>query len=354
MHADLKAGKFPELSENNTTLMYKYLTRDVWAELKDHKTVSTGWTLAKAINPGCINQHDRVGVWAGDIESYKDFERIFLPIIKEYHGVSKHTISDLEPAKVTGEIKHSELIESTRIRLARNLHGFPLSPISKDHLLKIEELMKTVFERLEGDFAGTYYTVETVPRPEFELMLKNHYIFDRGDPVQAAAGCYDYWPTGRGIFINHHRTFLVWVNEEDHLRIISMQKGSDVISAFDRLAKGVKVIEDEIKNIKGNEQAFLCDENLGMITRCPTNLGTGLRCSVLMNLHNLHKLEGAKELNKLAQHSGCHVHASRDLGDKDICYVSNRYCLGRPAHELVQNLIDTVNKLAKMELNASG
>lgn len=51
------------------------------------------------------------------------------------------------------------------------------------------------------------------------------------------------WPEGRGIFHNAEKTFLVWVNEEDQLRIISMQKGGDVKGVFERLARGIKAVQ---------------------------------------------------------------------------------------------------------------
>ena len=51
------------------------------------------------------------------------------------------------------------------------------------------------------------------------------------------------WPEGRGIFHNAEKTFLVWVNEEDQLRIISMQQGGDVKGVFERLARGIKAVQ---------------------------------------------------------------------------------------------------------------
>ena len=55
-----------------------------------------------------------------------------------------------------------------------------------------------------------------------------------------AAGGYNDWPTGRGIYFNEEKNFLVWVNEEDHLRIISMQKGGDLGAVYKRLVKVIK------------------------------------------------------------------------------------------------------------------
>ena len=89
------------------------------------------------------------------------------------------------------------------------------------------------------------------------------------------------WPEGRGIFHNKEKTFLVWINEEDQLRIISMQKGADILAVFTRLSIAASEIEKVAK--------FSQDDRLGYITSCPTNLGTALRASVHVKLPLLAK-----------------------------------------------------------------
>ena len=90
------------------------------------------------------------------------------------------------------------------------------------------------------------------------------------------------WPEGRGIFHNKDKTFLVWVNEEDQLRIISMQKGGDVKGVFERLARGIKAVGDSVKAESGKD--FQISPKFGYIHSCPTNLGTGMRASVHVDL----------------------------------------------------------------------
>ena len=86
------------------------------------------------------------------------------------------------------------------------------------------------------------------------------------------------WPEGRGIFHNDAKTFLMWVNEEDQSRIISMEKGGDVKGVFARLARGIKAVGDAVKAESGKDYAL--SEQYGYIHSCPTNLGTG-KISVL-------------------------------------------------------------------------
>jgi arginine kinase len=109
--------------------------------------------------------------------------------------------------------------------------------------------------------------------------VADHFLFKEGDRFLQACGLNRDWPEGRGIFHNEEKTFLVWMNEEDQLRIISMQQGADLGAVFTRLAKGVTQIESMVK--------FAHDEHLGYITSCPTNLGTALRASVHIHLPKL-------------------------------------------------------------------
>ena len=74
---------------------------------------------------------------------------------------------------------------------------------------------------------------------------------------------------------------MIWVNEEDHLQIISMQQGTDLGLVFRRLCNAVKAIE------ANKQMSFAHDERLGYLTSCPSNLGTTLRASVLVKLPNL-------------------------------------------------------------------
>merc|ERR1711941_115656 len=81
---------------------------------------------------------------------------------------------------------------------------------------------------------------------------------------------------------NADKTFLVWVNEEDQLRIISMQKGGDVKGVFERLARGIAAVGDSVKAESGKD--FLLSPKFGYIHSCPTNLGTGMRASAHVDL----------------------------------------------------------------------
>ena len=113
-----------------------------------------------------------------------------------------------------------------RIRVGRSVEGFGLSPgITRDQRLGLEVLMKSAFAKLVGDLAGKYFPLLGMEEADRQQLVDDHFLFVSGDKNLIAAGMQRDWPEGRGIFHNAEKSFLVWVNEEDQLRIISMQGG---------------------------------------------------------------------------------------------------------------------------------
>jgi protein-arginine kinase len=111
--------------------------------------------------------------------------------------------------------------------------------------------MGKVFSTLQGDLAGTFYKHTDMTPDEQKSLIDKHFLFRGKDAMQAASGYHAYWPWGRGIFVSKDEKFLLWINEGDHLRIISMEKGGDTKSVFDRLGRGVKAIEEGLKKVTG-------------------------------------------------------------------------------------------------------
>merc|ERR1712154_651720 len=120
----------------------------------------------------------------------------------------------------------------------------PESPSSSVLMLN---LMKNALSKLTGDLAGTYYPLTGMDEKVRQQLVDDHFLFVSGDRNLTVAGMERDWPEGRGIFHNAAKTFLIWINEEDQLRIISMQKGGDVKGVFERLARGIKAVGDSVK-----------------------------------------------------------------------------------------------------------
>merc|ERR1711936_1350053 len=338
---------FPEIKSKHS-LVAKYVTEPLWAKLSRARTMTSDFSLAKAIACAVEFDNQHCGIYAGDWDSYKVFADVFDPLIQDYHGIAAdatHT-SDMDHTKIKGNIDPAAPVHSTRIRVGRSIDGFGLSPgITKEQRLGVENLMKKAFANLKDDLAGTYYPLTGMNEKVRQQLVDDHFLFVSGDPNLKVAGMERDWPEGRGIFHNKDKTFLTWVNEEDQLRIISLQKGGDVKGVFERLARGIKAVGDSVKKESGKD--FCLDSKYGYIHSCPTNLSTGMRASVHVDLPGWTK-EGLKSLAARCEELHLQPRGTRGEsgGQTGITYdISNKHRLGYSEVELVQKMIDGVNTL---------
>jgi len=338
---------FPEIKSTHS-LVAKYVTKPIWEKLSRAVTKTSGFTLEKAI--ACAVQFDNqhCGIYAGDWDSYKVFSDVFDPLIQEYHGISPDAVhtSDMDVGKIKGNIDPTAPVNSTRIRVGRSIDGFGLSPgITKEQRIGVESLMSKAFANLTGDLAGSYFPLTGMNEVIRQQLVDDHFLFVSGDRNLKVAGMERDWPEGRGIFHNKDKTFLTWVNEEDQLRIISMQSGGDVRAVFDRLARGIKAVGDSVKAESGKD--FMLDAKYGYVHSCPTNLGTGMRASVHIDLPG-YTAEGVKILEARCEELHLQPRGTRGEsgGQTGVTYdISNKHRLGYSEVELVQKMIDGVNTL---------
>merc|ERR1711990_314168 len=251
------------------------------------------------------------------------------------------TSEGLENAEFSEE--DSAMVNSTRIRVGRNLAGYPLGPgVSREQRNEIMDKVVEACGKFEGDLKGTFYPLEGMEEATRQQLVDDHFLFKEGDRFLAACNLNRDWPSGRGIFHNDAKTFLVWVNEEDQLRIISMQPGAGIKEVFDRLCRAAKEIEKLCE--------FAQDDHLGYITSCPTNLGTALRASVHIKLPKL--MNNKKQFNEIADKYFVQIrgiHGEHTETNDGVFDISNRRRLGRSERELVQDMIDGVHALIDAE-----
>jgi creatine kinase/arginine kinase len=337
---------YPNFPDDCRSLLSKYLTPEVFESLKELKT-QNGFTLEQAIHSGVVNLDSGIGVYAGDQESYSVFAPLFDPIIEEYHGFGTEDAhkSNLNPTGLDAPNPDPEglYIVSTRIRVGRNVDNMPLGPgISREQRDKIESSIVEGLHTLEGELAGEYYPLLGMSKEVQEKLIKDHFLFKEGDRFLDAAGLNRNWPEGRGIYHNNDKTFLVWVNEEDQLRIISMQQGGDIKEVFSRLVSAIKSIETKVP--------FAYSDHLGYITSCPTNLGTAMRASVHIALPNLAKdMKKFKEITDKYYLQIRGIHGEHSESEGGIYDISNRRRLGITEVEAVQDMYDGVVALIAAE-----
>jgi len=233
----------------------------------------------------------------------------------------------------------SEIVISSRIRLARNLagHNF-LSKCSRAQRTAIEQKVRGVV--LDGEIAaGTFY-VDLADAPEIDrqLLVERHLI---SKPHAHAEGA-------RGVAVGDEESVSIMVNEEDHLRIQVLKSGLQLEEAWEQINKIDDVLENQLD--------FAFHPRFGYLTACPTNVGTGIRVSVMLHLPAL-KLTGeiekvfraAKDM-KLAVR-GLYGEGTEATGD--FYQISNQTTLGKVEEDIIQDFRHVViPKIIDYEHNA--
>jgi creatine kinase len=182
-----------------------------------------------------------------------------------------------------------------------------------------------------------------------EALIDEHLLYDKPvSPLLISSGMARDWPDGRGVFLSKDKRLVIWVNEEDHARIISMQKDGNMEEVWKRFCNAINQVEKLMKN-DGYE--YMYSEHLGYILTCPSNLGTGIRAGVhikipLLSKHDKFKaLLGKLRLQKRGT-GGVDTGSGNDDGWFDI---SNNDRLGASELTLVQRVCDGVHMFCKFE-----
>merc|ERR1719446_2018546 len=371
----------PDLS-NHHSIMADVLKKnpDIYDKLKAKKT-QKGITLAANIKTGMDNKGHpmikTVGMTAGDEESYEVFKDLFDPVIDLRHGgYSPAAIhpTDLDISKLSStEIDPTgKYVLSTRVRTGRSIRGLRLPPcITKNERREVERIMAKALLGLQGELKGDYYPLahsnSYVPKPggmsmdEEDRMREEHFLFQEPDStLLLASGMGRHWPDGRGIFArfiracNDKRNLFVWIGEEDHLRIVSMQgsrkeptqEGKQIKEVF---ARFIRACDEVQKVLKEEGYDFMHSEHLGWILTCPSNLGTGLRAGTMVMLPLVSARPTFKAVLKkmgLQSRGTGGVDSASTGGTWDI---SNADRIGKGEVQLCNILIEGAAKLVKWE-----
>lgn len=353
-------GNFPLITEQHRSLTCKALKAnpEIYAKYANVKT-PMGFTFDQAIQAGLDAPHLGVGIVAGEPAAYAAYKDIMDIVLDGWHGYkpsdTHSSDMDFTKLKMTKEqaAKFDKHVVSTRIRAGRSIDKVALPP-STDRKQRrlVEKLVSNALSAMSGDLEGKYYPLGGMTKEEEVFMRDNGFLFQKPTPnnVLANCGAGRDWPDARGIFHNKERTFLVWVNEEDHIRCISMQDGGNVKEVFARWARAINAIEKSLAT-SGYEYAY--DNHLGYITTCPSNCGTGLRGSVMLKLPKLYKKMGVHALEDLCDGMGLQARGARGEhsppGPNGEFDISNKGRIGASEVQLVQRMIDGVDKLIQME-----
>jgi len=257
--------------------------------------------LQKCLNSGIENPDSEMGCYACQPSDYDEFQPFFAKVLARQHKVAEdaHHVNNWDLGSVTG-LPADGILDiaklglpplSMRVRVGRNLRDFALpGSMTKEDRIRLENRMMQVFDQLIAmpEFGGAYYSLTPdnpcfIDPDKYNELVAAHIMFKRMDTDRylTAAGIAADWPFGRGCYVSADHEFIIWVGEEDHLRIMCMKRGTVLNEVFDRLKSALDLVE----SFDGMEFAYSPD--YGAVTSCPTNLGTGMRASLHIALPNL-------------------------------------------------------------------
>jgi len=236
--------------------------------------------------------------------------------------------------------KNGDIVISSRIRLARNLLDFPFPDQADEKgLAAIRSSVLESMNRVEYLKKGNQYLLEDLDPTDRRFLLERHLI------------SHDFVHSSRpgALVVGDREMVSIMVNEEDHLRIQGMESGLDLMKIFGFL----RVIDDALSR----ELKYAYSSDLGYLTSCPTNVGTGMRASVLIHLPGLVQTNRIEELlgslQKLGMVArGFYGEGTRSLGD--FFQISNQITIGVREEEIVDKLLRIVEQIVQTERATRG
>lgn len=225
------------------------------------------------------------------------------------------------------EGQDNEIIVSSRVRIARNIANIPFETKMKtEDSARLIELSRSVITKKEN---GDFIDIKSISPLERESLLECHLI----------SPAFLKMTKSTGLFITEKRNISVMINEEDHLRIQGLVYGLNLSN----IASEVFAFEEDI----GDEIDYAFNDTYGFLTSCPTNLGTGLRASVLLHLPGLVFTNEVEKVLKGAVQIGMAVRGLYGEGSEikgSLFQISNQHTLGLKE----EDVIETIMKLTRM------
>lgn len=233
----------------------------------------------------------------------------------------------------------NDIAVSTRIRLARNLKNTPFpSHLTAKQKQEVCEKVKNAILNSDTPFAKSlkYISMSDVPENEIYAMVERHII----SPEFAQKS------EGRAVIISDDESVCVMIGEEDHIRIQVIMPGFALEKAYD--------LANSIDDLLSNKCGFAYDDQLGYLTECPTNLGTGLRASVMLHLPLMESVGAVGEISDTIGKIGFTVRGMYGEGSKSkasLYQISNQITLGITEKNAIDNLSVITKQIIEREQN---
>lgn len=248
----------------------------------------------------------------------------------------EHFLTLINPSWMQSE-SDSDIVISTRIRLARNIANvrFPISFTEQDAEQIDDQLMNALLTvNNENPYQFSYFSIKDLPQLQRQILVEKHLISPNLARRKKIGS----------FFLTGNESISILVNEEDHIRIQSLAQGMDLQQAYDQAKTVDRYLSKSI--------AFAYEERYGYLTSCPTNVGTGLRASVMLHLP---ALTLTKQMNALIQMitrlgmvvRGIYGEGSDNLGN--VYQISNQITLGKSEEDILHELEKVVEQIIQKE-----
>ncbi len=233
--------------------------------------------------------------------------------------------------------KEDDIVVSTRIRIARNLVGIPFPGRMND--LQRDEVNRQVRDAVakgSNSFAEQlqYIDMESVPEAEAYAMVERHMI----SPAFAERKAH------RALLLSRDESISIMLGEEDHIRIQVIRPGLALDEAYE--------VADQVDRLLCQHLKIAFDPKIGFLTECPTNLGTGLRASVMLHLPVLEESGEVAALTESVGKIGLTVRGMYGEGSRSaasLYQLSNQITLGISEHNAIENLKTITMQLVERE-----
>lgn len=249
---------------------------------------------------------------------------------------TEHALSDW----MRGGGSHSEIVISSRVRIARNLQHLPFPLLATAG--QAEEVLNQLSPVMDSGEASGFGTFQLLKMEELEeidkkVLVEKHLI----SPSLVNES------RGGAVLLNEDESVSIMINEEDHLRIQCLFPGFQVREAWERATSIDDLFEASVN--------FAFDDKRGYLTSCPTNVGTGLRASVMMHLPALVMSQQINRILSAVNQVGLTVRGIYGEGSEavgNLFQISNQITLGQTETEIIDNLQGVVAQIIEHERHA--
>ncbi len=243
------------------------------------------------------------------------------------------------PAEMTQRTgPHDKIVMSSRVRLARNVKGLSFPGWAKKaERVKILESIRPAVETLPQMQSALAESMDNLTATDKQILVERHLI-SREHAAKSA---------GSGLVVNRDETLCVMINEEDHLRMQALRPGLQLKQAW----IAIDQVDTELE--KRLDYAF--NAELGYLTACPTNLGTGIRVSAMLHLPGLVLAEQINQIIQSVNKLGLAVRGLYGEGTEalgNVFQVSNQMTLGETETDIVDRLNKVLLQIIEHEENA--